>query len=307
MKKKSKRTKTFFGQTIVLFVILTLYIFFVSCSSAPKRAMEKTEITDNAYSRLSLANTELSKSDFVSAKNDLQFAYNASVSVDNADLLTKISLTRITLENAASTEDKKSIKEKCESYLQDAKDYSSRSSNPELFNSICTLYEVRIHLIDSSDLEMALSLCNQIEKKISSEKQYLAYLYRTRGEIYLVQNKNSSAAEQFILAANLHTKERCLSEIGVDWYFAARVYSRDGKKQEALDCLQKALKYDRLDENTTGIASDYYGLAIVLLDNNPTENEKKLAKKYAEYSALVYKSGGFDSYAERSLTLLKQF
>jgi len=278
----------------------------LGCSSAPKRTMERTDITDSAYSRLALANTELSKGDFVPAKNDLDFAYNSALSVDNADLLTKVCLTKITLETALSSENKNELNKNCLSYLKEAKSYASRSSDVELFNSICDLYESRILINDSTDFEKALSLCNRIEKIISKEKQYLAYMYRTRGEIYLAQKKNDLAVEQFLAAAELHTKERYLSEIGLDWYFASRAYSYSNQKQNALDSLQNALKYDRLDENTTGIASDYYGLAVVLSNSNPTDEEKLLAIKYANYSAQIYKAGGFDQYAEKSLALVNK-
>src|SRR5574344_1548777 len=179
------------GNSFAIKLSVLIFTFvLLGCSSAPKRTMERTDITDSSYSRLSLANTELSKGDFVPAKNDLDFAYNAALSVDNADLLTKVCLTKITLETASSSENKDELNKKCTSYLQEAEEYAARSTNAELYNSICELYKSRILLNDLSNLDKALSICNEIEKNLSNEKQYLAYMYRTRGEIYLAQKKN---------------------------------------------------------------------------------------------------------------------
>ena len=296
----------------------SLALLLSSCSSAPKRTMERTAITDASYSRLALANTELAKGDIVSAKNDADGAYKAALSVDNADLLTKVCLTRVTVATSsgtryattagASTATTGTSAVSAQAMLDEAKKYAARSSDPDTLGAICSLYEARL-LIGGKDapssesISKALSLCNTVESKLQKQKEYLAYLYRTRGELYALQHNSADAEKQFLAAASLHTSERYLSEIGLDWYLAAKAYAAEGKKDEAIQALNQALSYDRLDENTAGIGADYYGLAAVLLKGAPTAEEKKQAAEYATFSAAVYEAGGFADYAKKSADL----
>jgi tetratricopeptide (TPR) repeat protein len=344
----------------------SLALLLPSCSSAPKRTMERTAVTDAAYSRLALANTELAKGDIVSAKNDADGAYKAALSVDNADLLTKVCLTRVTVATSsgaryasavasaatagtnaatagtstatagastatagtsataagksattagasatttgASTAATGTSAVSAQAILDEAKKYAARSSDPDTLGAICSLYEARLLIggkdtSSSESISQALSLCNTVESKLQKQKEYLAYLYRTRGELYALQHNSADAEKQFLAAASLHTSERYLSEIGLDWYLAAKAYAAEGKKSEAVQALNQALSYDRLDENTAGIGADYYGLAAVLLKGAPTAEEKKQAAEYAKYSAAVYEAGGFSDYAKKSTDL----
>src|SRR5574344_545071 len=337
----------------------SLALLLPSCSSAPKRTMERTAVTDAAYSRLALANTELAKGDIVSAKNDADGAYKAALSVDNADLLTKVCLTRVTVATSsgaryasavasaatagtnaatagtstatagtsataagksattagasatttgASTAATGTSPISAQAILDEAKKYAARSSDPDTLGAICSLYEARLLIggkdtSSSESISQALSLCNTVESKLQKQKEYLAYLYRTRGELYALQHNSADAEKQFLAAASLHTSERYLSEIGLDWYLAAKAYAAEGKKSEAVQALNQALSYDRLDENTAGIGADYYGLAAVLLKGAPTVEEKKQAAEYAKYSAAVYEAGGFSDYAKKSTDL----
>jgi len=322
------------GNTIFFIICASSLIGVLSsCSSAPKRTMERTTVLSSAYSRLDLANTELAKGDMIPAQNDIDAAYIAALSIDNADLLTKVCLTKMTVATSVGKKRSESTNTKsfkidgktnetaagvklltsadAQSILDEAKKFALRSSNPETNLAICSLYEARLLMSSATaanevdNMKKALALCNDVEPKITKLKQYLAYLYRTRGEILFEQKEYDSAQKEFLAAAELHTKERYLSEIGLDWYFAAKSFSAADKKQAALDALQSALKYDRLDESPAGIASDYYGLAVVLLKGNPTPEEKKQAVEYAQYSAAIYRTGGFENEAKQSLSLVQ--
>lgn len=299
------------GRTgLLCFVLLPLVFLALSCSSAPRRTMERTTVAESAYSRLELANGELSKGDFVSARNDINAAYNSALSIDNVDLLTKVCLTKVTL---ATTAVAGQNAEDAHSVLAEAEKYAARSTNAETLLAICSLYEARLILdgtdgrADDASLDKALAICNEIENKLEKQKQYLAYLYRTRGEIYLQKKNYAEAQVQFTAAAALHTKERYLSEIGMDWYLAAQSYLLDEKKAEAVKALNTALQYDRLDENTAGIGADYYGLAMVFMHGAQNEAEKKQALEYAVYSEKIYTAGGFTDYAKRSAAFIAEY
>lgn len=308
-----------FKQTIVLFAAGSVLcgFLFSGCSSAPKRTMERTAIAEKGYARLELANTELTKGEVVSAKNDADAAYEIGISIDNADLITKVCLTKVTLatrgdgtltDNAQGNVQKALLQSSAYTILNEAKDFATRSSDVPFNTALCSLYESRLMLDEGSSgsLDKAIACCDAIESTISKKKEYLAYLYRTRGEILFAQKKYDLAQKAFFDAADLHTKERYLSEIGLDYYYAARALSAQKKKAEALDSLNKALSYDRLDENTAGIGADYYGLATVLLQQNPTTQEKEFAAKYAQYSAQIYAAGGYTDLAQKSMALLQK-
>jgi|SRR5574344_1157026 tetratricopeptide (TPR) repeat protein len=297
-----KTTVSFFTMIIFFSVIIS------GCSSAPKRAMVVTTIADNAYSLLEQANMSMAKGNYIEAKSKTDEAYQKGLSIDNVDLLTKVCLTKVTLAVATQTSDNDSAK----LFLDEATTYAKHSTNADFLLSVCSLYEARLILnactesqkFDDKTIDDAFAMCNSVEPKVSKDAFYLAYLYRTRGEIYIVKENFDQAQKEFVAAANLHTKARYLSEIGLDWYYAARAYSRQGKKQEALESLDTALQYDRLDENTAGIGADYYGMAEVLLKNAPTEEEKKSALYYASYSAQIYKAGGYSELAQKSVDLV---
>lgn len=298
----SERNWIYFSAAIII------VSFFAGCSSAPKRTMMVTTEANSAYSLLEQANISVSRGEITDANKKIKDAYQKALAIDNADLLTKVCLTRVTLENAVGTPGENSAS----LILQEAKEYAARSSNPEQMLAICSLYEVRISLgeltsgikTDKATMENDLAICNGLEKTLAKEKYYLAYLYRTKGELFILQQKYPEAQAQFVSAAELHTKERYLSEIGLDWYYAARACSLGGDKQTAIAYLQQALQYDRLAENTSGIGSDYLGLAKVIVKESPTAVEKAQAVKYAEYSAKIYKAGGFDELAQKSLEFI---
>ena len=90
-----------------------------------------------------------------------------------------------------------------------------------------------------------------------------------------------AAQKNFAEAARIHTNDRYLVEIGLDWYCLARAYSLGGKKSDAISAIQSALKYDKDAENTSGIASDYIAYSKILLKDNPTDEEKKLSEELA--------------------------
>lgn len=291
-------------------VFVIVLFFATACSSSPRRTMERTTVSESAYSRLELANGELAKGDFVSSRNDINAAYNSALSIDNVDLLTKVCLTKVTL---AITVGSGQNAEDAPSLLAEAEKYAARSANAETLLAICSLYETRLILYgtkdkpDDASLDKAIAVCNGIENKLEKQKQYLAYLYRTRGEIYLQKKRYAEAQVQFTSAATLHTKERYLSEIGTDWYLAAQAYLRDEKKAEAVQALNTALQFDRLDENTAGIGADYYGLAMVFMHGAQNEAERKQALEYAAYSEKIYTAGGFTEYAKRSAAFVAEY
>lgn len=282
-------------------VILGISLALVSCSSAPKRTMERSEVANSAYNRLEAAKTELAHSDYLTAKSDFDLAYKEALSVDNADLLTKVCLSKMSYVIITNDGNPKDL-------LDEAKSYAKRAADSERLSAMCTLYEARLLLAneDETSLTQAAVLCDESEEGLKKDGLYLAYLYRTRGEILFAQKKFAEAEKPFEDAADLHIKERYLSEIALDYYYLARAYSAQQKKEAAIGALENALKYDRLDENTAGLGADYYALAVVLNSNSPSAQDQLKSKEYAVYSAKIYAAGGFEELSEKSLQYAQQ-
>ena len=283
------------------FAFLPLSIFlFVSCSSAPKRPMLVTDNTNLAYSRLEEADSSIVAGKFERAYNQLSSAYSLALSVDNSSLLCKIVLSGIVLkisnpeffekENSSISEDEKNTESflllSNEELLIHAKKLADRSSEQKKLSALCSVYEVRLRL----ENEKALS-----EGKISSQNMNrylssLAYLYRTMGDVCMAGGNWSGAQKNYTEAAKIHTKERYLIEIGLDWYCIARSYSQAGNKKAAVDSILTALKYDRDAENTRGIAADYMAYSKILIKGSVSEEEKALSEELARWSEKILAS-----------------
>ncbi len=298
------------------FLLFSCFLcFFFSCSSSPKRAMLVTDTSDAAANFYDIANGELVSGQIESAGGHLQQAYNLAMRVDDADLLCRISLSaiiyKLNLKNEnlyeidPVTQLPKMIQDisadtpfyglSANDLLNLAKTYSSRSNNPDMFSCVCSLYEIRIKLAQNETLDVnsLVSKMKSEEKYLSKEPYYLAFMYRTQGNVYAYDKNYEKAHESYLQSAILHTKERYLNEIGLDYYGAARMSSLNGNKKKALEEIDIALKYDKDAENTVAIAADYFAYGLILLKGECTNDEKQRAKNAILWASSVYNAGGY--------------
>jgi len=288
------------------FILFTIFVllpqFFLSCSSAPKRIMLVTDTRDLSYSQLDGANLSLSEENYERAFNQLNSAYNLALSVDNTELLCKISLSAIILKinckNLSelipainlknSSEAKSFLAQSKEEILQDAKKFASRSdeADKKFLSDLCVIYDVKIQLANDTGKNYA-SLLEGVKATVSKEPYYSAFLERTLGDVFMADEKYSDACLHYEEAAKIHTKNRYLLEIGTDYYSASRAYSQNGQKKEAVSAIKMALKYDKDAENTLGIVADYLAYSKILLKGNPTEEEKLLSAELLKWSEKI--------------------
>lgn len=279
-------------------------VFIAGCSSAPKRQMVYTDISQHAYDNYEKANSAITRGDYEKAEKYLEDAYAQAVSIDKNDLICKILLSGLSLriQNPVVDLSEKSfaLPSYIDSLLSDAKVAASLSDDktrPTL-ESVIRVYECRARLFKAqNDLDAVTNseiqkLLDAEVKNLSKEPYYLAFLYRTKGDWSSFLMNYGAAAEAYKNAADIHTKNRYLFEIAYDWYLCAAAFSKDGKKQEALDAIGNALKYDKDAENVSGIAQDYMAAANILVKKSPGAEEKKQAVFYAERAASIYRSVG---------------
>ena len=288
-------------QLTFLFSVLLL----ISCSSAPKRAMQVSDVSAKADERYETANSELASGQFEKAYTHLTQAYNYAVSVDASALLCKICLSGVVykidvdvLGEVKNAPEKSILNFSAEQILKNALGFAQRSSAPEVLSSIQKIYEIKLALAkNEKDYDNYLSVLNSVEKSIPGEIYYLGYVYRTKGDLFVLKKNFDDAEENYLKAAKLHTKNRYLMEIGLDWYSVARCRSLAGQKEEALEAVKMALKYDRDAENTPAIALDYMAAARILLKGEVTEDDRRDAVFFALWAAEIYEAGDFSSEA----------
>lgn len=275
-----------------------------------------TESTDVAYSKLDMANTAIIEGKYDRAYNLLSSAHNLALSVDNTELLCKIALSGIVFKISCPEFSVHGIDSEAEqpsksgSFLQQSKEdilvYAKKLANrtddkiKETLSNLCTIYDVRIQLeneksetggtMSARSAKNCISLLENAKSYIAKEPYYLAYFYRTLADVHLASEQYSEAQKNYEEAAKIHTKERYLSEIGLDWYCVARSYSLASKKSEAIEAIKNALKFDKDAENTQGIAADYLAYSKILLKGSPTEEEKRLSEELAAWSETILSS-----------------
>lgn len=279
-----------------LFVIFISALLF-SCSSPPKRPMKISTVAMVADSRYETANSEIVSGQYDLALLHLNECYNLALSVDDIDLLCRIYLSSISYKIQTNTLDEKTdsesfvLENSVESLLASAKKFASRTERSDYLNAVCTLYEVEIELTrGKTNYLFYEGILSNTENFLKDEPYYLALYNRTLGNVHILAKKYDSSVSEYKKAAEIHTKNRYIYEIGTDWYGVARAYSLLGNKNEAISAIENALKYDKDAENSSAIASDYFACAKILMKGTPTSDDKKKAQSYAEWAASIFKS-----------------
>lgn len=236
--------------------ICLLAMALCACSSAKNKAMFVTDIHSRAAKEYDAANKEISQGNFEEAERLLESSYNMATSIDDIELLSRICIAKYNLKLLYSDEEEKKEAEK---FLIEAKEYAFWSENDELLY-IISIFEARgaIKLEkDSLTLKEYITKLDKDRKKLSKSPFYLALSYRTSADLYFKTEDYSFAASLYEKAALIHTKNRDLDEIGLNWYYAAISYSKAGEKEKGLESIQNALKYDKDAENISAIIADY--------------------------------------------------
>ena len=85
-------------QSLLIFFISSVLFLTLSCGSKPKREMEITTIHSNANEMLESANASILSGEYDKAQYFLDQAAKLSMTVDDYDLLTSVSLAYVSLD-----------------------------------------------------------------------------------------------------------------------------------------------------------------------------------------------------------------
>ncbi|MCR4741966.1 MAG: tetratricopeptide repeat protein [Treponema sp.] len=284
--------KYIFAATLLSLILLS------SCGSKPKRTMVINTVSTSAGTMIENARASLAASDFEKAHYFLDNAWRMAMSVDNNELLLTVCLTRI---SAYLSQEDGSLEE-ARNVLLEAKTYASYTQNVERSNALISLSQVRIALAEkNTDYASLISILDQNKSKVSDDLYESAQFESLKADVYKAQGKYADAESYYQAALEVFTKECYLSELGVNYYKLSQVRSLSGNKNGALEALEMAIKYDRDEENSRALASDYYVKGILLMKDNPSK-EDKIAAEYAfKHSADIYNASDLPELAEKSL------
>ena len=275
-----------------LLLAAALSILTISCKSAPKRTMLINAVYNSAYELISSANGCILTGDYEKAQNLLDEAYTKAMSIDNYELLVSACLSQITLNLSKNPRTQKDI-EIAKQKLEIAKEFVPFSTITKRQKALIALNEVRINTSQADEKTDFSSLIQKLQANrlgVKGDVYYEAQFTAAEADIYKAKKDYNKADELYVEAANLYTKNRYLSEIGITWYKAAQVRSLANKKEQALKALENAIYYDRASENSTALGTDYYAKGIILLKGNPTAKEKQEAKFAFNHSAEIFDS-----------------
>ena len=264
------------------------------CLSGVSYKILENQLGDNSDSKnlesdfASSSNLESQKSE--SAKSEIFSEKSKSDGNVSSALVSEKSLS-------IQTEKKSFLDGDLNSILSEAKSFARRSSEKDALLDLCALYEVRVMLtrvrlsneknLSESEKRNLLEILTQCEKSVSKEPYYGGFLSLTRGDVYVSLSDFKNAGKSYLEAAQIHTKNRYLYEIALDWYGAARACSLGGDKSGAVNAIENALKYDRDAENSAALALDYLAYSKILLKGEPTESEIKKAKELENISEKI--------------------
>lgn len=274
---------------------------FGSCSSLGRRPMKITEVSDQAYAKYETANAELLAGKMDRSLSLLDQSYKMAWSVDDADLLCRVTLSGVAFKVASGSLDAAAKPTGCfpddfsaEDLVRDARRFADRTNRPDELLAVCAVYDVRVELsrgkTNARSYEASLLAAAD---RLEDEPFHLAHLYRTLGDVRVLTKDYSGADAAYVRAAELHTDNRYVGEIGTDWYGSARARSLSGDRDGALSSIDLALQFDRDAENSTAIASDYFARAKILAKGNPSADDRRRAREDALWAASVYRSCGY--------------
>lgn len=259
------------------------------CLSGVSYKILENQLGDNSDSK-KLESDFASSSNLESQKSEIFSEKSKSDGNVSSALVSEKSLS-------IQTEKKSFLDGDLNSILSEAKSFARRSSEKDALLDLCALYEVRVMLtrvrlsneknLSESEKRNLLEILTQCEKSVSKEPYYGGFLSRTRGDVYVSLSDFKNAEKSYLEAAQIHTKNRYLYEIALDWYGAARACSLGGDKSGAVNAIENALKYDRDAENSVALALDYLAYSKILLKGEPTESEIKKAKELENISEKI--------------------
>ena len=243
-------------KNIFVLICITSLILIGSCSTAPKRPTQITDIRRLAEQELELGNKASGQGQYDNALLLLTEAKRKAVSVDDSSLIIRTTLSRgnllllIDKPNEAFAEWDAAIAE------------AQRIGNAELL-SVSRIFRARGSLLTGRDTARnVLDLVTREHSNIK-DRYFLAFSWQLRGLAYRAMESTTDAENALRRSLEIHEKDRYLEDASYDWYIIASVRSLAGNYNGAIQALESSMSIDRRIENTWGLVASWKAMGDI--------------------------------------------
>ncbi|MCK4540822.1 MAG: tetratricopeptide repeat protein [Spirochaetales bacterium] len=261
-----------------MYLLFIALIILSSCSSAPEDEAGVVETKQRAAEYTDFGNTYFSRGQYDQAKLFFQQALSYNLSIDNESGIVQShnSLGKVALATGDHT--------KAESHFSTAFELAAKIKEANLIaRSANNLGELKLN---EGDPHGALEYFTQALSEESNEVEETerAILYHNAGTAHKQLGDYEESLRFLNLALSINLKLKRYEELAANYYMVASVYSKTQRYDEALSSALLALEYDKLVENSIGIAKDLVALGII----NEKSNNLKVSYEYYQRAFLVY-------------------
>jgi len=253
---------------LFLILLLALIISFLNCSSLDKSIKyDRNDLKNAAADNSKSANDAIERFEYQKAIEYLKASLRYNMMVDNIHgiVINYANFGRTYLLTKDYTQSLDYYYKALDRVLEESSKIDLRVEKAYIVNGIGETYFILGDMV-SSEFFFNMALKEEINLK-NEENQALIKV--NLAKVYSTRKDNKKALEYLISAEMFFDKlykQKKLKNIKYmpyTYYSIARRYLALNDSQKALEYVKKAVIYDRLIENPSGIADDYYMIARI--------------------------------------------
>ena len=251
------------NKKLLFLLAVIIFLFTISCSSAPKKTSEVNTRKNRAADYMEFGNRYFVQGFYDQALVFFNMALDENIAADFEPGISRVK------SSIARTYLLISDLPNAEKYIREAYSLAKELENPEL---------IALTANNAAELNIAKNLIPEADKFISEAiaqaKNKSAIQAEAFHTLAIIERKKGNPEKAFATinkAIEINKENKAHSNLAANYYFAASIYSQENNYTKAIEMLNLALKEDRIEENSFGIAKDYKALGIVSLKNNKKE------------------------------------
>ena len=267
------------NKKLLFFLAAIIFLFTISCSSAPKKSSEVNTRKNRAADYMEFGNRYFTQGLYNQALVFFNMALDENIAADFEPGISRVksSIGRSYLLTGDLP--------KAEKYIVESYSLAKELNDPDL---------IALSANNAAELNIAKNIITEADKFISeaitqakSKSATQAEAYHTLAVIERKKGNSEKALATINKAIEINKDNKAHSNLAANYYFAASVYSQDNNYAKAVEMLNIALKEDRIEENSFGLAKDYKALGIVSLKNNKKEEAYSFFIKSLDISRVI--------------------
>ena len=284
------------GRCALLSIALSLALCLtaLSCSSAPKKAVETVALKNEAADYAKLADDFFFKGQYLSALQFYGEALELNLSVDNVEgvIVARNALGRTHLVLGRLDDAEREFTDA----LRDGRPFGKPALIAQSLSNLGELFYTRGRLEDAESYLM------EAERLAPTNDAVWAVVAHNRGVVAVARGDLKGASAYLLKAEQANDRAKRWSVLGTNRYVLASVAYAQGSLEEALRWAERALAADKTAENSLGIGADLEALGR--LTRRAGQPEK--AFEYFRRSFGLWLALGKDRDAERVLRELRE-